>query len=209
MSLAAAVRKVVVAALGGGVLMFLCGAVAHVGFGLETRAMRELPGEVPFRATLRTMPLTPGMYQYPSMADREGGDGDSGDRDRALAAEWKKGPSGILVVAPTGEEPMGPVQLGGELAGNCLAALLAAVALLLQGPATWGRRFAGLLLLAPISWLTLTLSHGLWYRFPLTFTLDGLFVAVLEWVVAGAFMAWVLATPRAAIGAVSESATGA
>ena len=208
MSLAMAVRKVVVAALGGGVLMFLCGAAAHVGLGLESRAMREMPGEESLRATLRTMPLTPGMYQYPSMAAWEGGDGDATARDQALAAEWKKGPSGILVVAPTGEEPMGPVQLGGEFASNCLAALLAAVALLLQGPATWTRRYAGLLLLAPVSWLTLTLSHGLWYRFPLTFTLDGLFVALLEWALAGAFMAWVLAAPRAAIGAASESATG-
>ena len=201
----AVVRRVIVAALGGGMLMFLCGAVAHVGLGLESRAMRELPGEEPFRATLRTMPLTPGMYQYPSMADWEGGDGTPGARDQALAAEWKKGPSGILVVAPTGEEPMGPVQLGGELASNCLAALLAAVMLLIQGPATWGRRYAGLLLLAPISWLSLTLSHGLWYRFPLTFTLDGLVVAVLEWAVAGAFIAWVLAARRTT----TESAAGA
>lgn len=192
----APVTKVIVAALGGGVLMFLCGAVAHVGLGLESRAMRELPGEAPFRDTLRTMPLTPGMYQYPSMADWEGGDGDADARDRALAAEWKKGPSGILVVAPTGEEPMGPTQLGGELASNCLAAALAAWALLLQGPAGFARRFAGLALLAPVGWLSLTLSHHLWYRFPLSFTVDGLVVALLEWAVAGAFMAWVLAAPR-------------
>ena len=58
-------------------------------------------------------------------------------------------------------------------------------------------RFVGLLLLAPVSWLTLTLSHALWYRFPLAFTLDGLVVAALEWAVAGAFMARVLASPPA------------
>ena len=192
-----AVAKVVVAALGGGVLMFLVGAVAHVGLGLESRALRPLPGEAPFRDVLRTMPLTPGMYQYPSMEDQAGA-GDAAARAEALAAAWKEGPSGILVVVPTGEEPMGPVQLGGEVVANVLAAGLAAVALLLQGPATWGRRFVGFLLLAPVSWLTLTLSHALWYRFPLAFTLDGLVVAALEWAVAGAFMARVLASPPAA-----------
>jgi len=86
MPLSSTVRRLVVAALGGGVLMFLCGAVAHVGLGLESRAMRALPGEGPFRDTLRAMPLTPGMYQYPSMAAWEGGDGDADARDRALAA---------------------------------------------------------------------------------------------------------------------------
>ncbi len=201
MPLSSTVRRLVVAALGGGVLMFLCGAVAHVGLGLESRAMRALPGEGPFRDTLRAMPLTPGMYQYPSMADWEGGDGDAGARDLALAAEWKKGPSGILLVAPTGEEPMGAYQLGGELASNCLAAALAALALVLQGPAGFARRWVGLMLLAPVAWLSLTLSHHLWYRFPLSFTVDGLVVALVEWAVAGAFMAWMLTGQRPAASA--------
>lgn len=166
------VMKLIVTALGCGVLMFLCGALAHVGLGLGSRAMRELPGEAPFRDTLRTMPLTPGMYRNPRWRPGRGATA-TRTRDRALAAEWKTGPSGILVVAPTGEEPMGPTQLGRQLASNCLAAALAAWALLLQGSAGFARRFAGLALLAPVGWLSLTLSHHLWYRFPLSFTFDG------------------------------------
>lgn len=179
------VRKVLAAALGGGLLMFVCGAVAHTGFNLETRALRTTEREGAIRELLAAAPLPPGFYQFPAM----------GDDAAAVAVAWKRGPSGILLVVPTGEEPMGPVQLGGELAGNCLAAGLAAIALLAQGPAGFTRRFVGLLLMAPVGWLSLSLSHHLWYRFPLAFTLDGLVVALLEWGVAGVLMAWILAEP--------------
>lgn len=183
-----AAKKLILAALGGGLVMFLCGAVAHTGFDLESRALRRTEREGAIRDLLAASPLPPGFYQFPAM----------GDDAAAVAAAWKQGPSGILLVAPVGEEPMGPYQLGGELASDCLAAGLAALALLLQGPAGFARRYAGLLLMAPVGWLSLSLSHHLWYRFPFSFTLDGLVVAGVEWALAGLFMAWILAEPRRA-----------
>lgn len=180
------VLNLILAALGGGLLMFLCGAVAHTGFQLESRSLREMPASTAIRAMLLASPLEPGFYQFPT----------EGIDQAAIAAEWKRGPSGILLVAPVGEEPIGPYQLGGEFAADVVAAGLAALVLVIQGPARFRARWAGFVLLAPVSWLSLTLSHHLWYRFPLSFTVDGLVVALLEWAVAGAYMAWMLASPR-------------
>jgi hypothetical protein len=95
-----------------------------------------------------------------------------------------------LIVAPKGEDLMGAKQLGGELVGDVLAALLASfVAAHFTLAASFTRRWLLIILLGPIAWLSLTLSFALWYRFPFNFIQDGLFVALIEWTLAGAAIA--------------------
>lgn len=181
--------RVAVAAVVGGLVMFLCGAVLHVGLELETRTIGVSSSETQLRQLLAAQAHPPGFYAFPSLpAELE-------SAPKAVAQyeqEWMRGPSGILLVAPTGEASMGPVQLLGELFCNIAACALACLLLISQGNASFVRRLFGFLLLAPVSTLTLTASHVLWYRFPQQFAIDGLWVALVEWFLAGLVMAWIL-----------------
>jgi hypothetical protein len=106
---------------------------------------------------------------------------------------YKKGPAGYLIVAPRGEEMMGTTQLGGEFLGNVIAALFVCVLVANFSPQlTVLSRWLLVVLIGPIGWLTLSLSHGLWYRFPMPFILDGLWVSIAEWAVAGLAIALIV-----------------
>jgi hypothetical protein len=177
------------AAVVGGFVMFVCGAVLHVGLELETRTIGVSSSESQLRQLLANQSHSPGLYAFPSLPP------ELETAPKAVAEyelEWMKGPSGILLVAPTGEASMGPVQLLGELFCNIAACALACLLLISQGNASFVRRCFGFLLLAPVSTLTLTASHVLWYRFPHQFAIDGLWVALVEWSLAGLVMAWIL-----------------
>jgi hypothetical protein len=160
-----------------------------VGLELETRTIGVSSSESQLRQLLANQSHSPGLYAFPSLPP------ELETAPKAVAEyelEWMKGPSGILLVAPTGEASMGPVQLLGELFCNIAACALACLLLISQGNASFVRRCFGFLLLAPVSTLTLTASHVLWYRFPHQFAIDGLWVALVEWSLAGLVMAWIL-----------------
>jgi len=181
--------RMAAAAVVGGFVMFVCGAVLHVGLELETRTIGVSSSESQLRQLLANQSHSPGLYAFPSLPP------ELETAPKAVAEyelEWMKGPSGILLVAPTGEASMGPVQLLGELFCNIAACALACLLLISQGNASFVRRCFGFLLLAPVSTLTLTASHVLWYRFPHQFAIDGLWVALVEWSLAGLVMAWIL-----------------
>ncbi len=181
--------RMAAAAVVGGFVMFVCGAVLHVGLELETRTIGVSSSESQLRQLLANQSHSPGFYAFPSLPP------ELETAPKAVAEyelEWMKGPSGILLVAPTGEASMGPVQLLGELFCNIAACALACLLLISQGNASFVRRCFGFLLLAPVSTLTLTASHVLWYRFPHQFAIDGLWVALVEWSLAGLVMAWIL-----------------
>lgn len=186
--------RILLAGIVGGLLIFVCGAIAHVGFNLESRKLKDIPQEQRLMEMVEKSKLEAGIYAFPGF--EEGMKLSGPDRtqfEKDLAVRYKKGPSGILLVAPTGEEPMGGYQLGGELVSNWIIATLAAwIMAHFSTAATFLQRWLGFLLLAPISWFSLSDSYHLWYRFPQGFILDGLIVALVEWGVAGLAMAFLL-----------------
>jgi hypothetical protein len=100
-----------------------------------------------------------------------------------------------LVIAPTGEEPMGPATLIGEFVTNVLAAVIAAwiVAGLAPGTAfVW--RWAVVFSLGLFTWLSTSSSLEIWYRFPDEFIRDGLYCSMIEWGVAGLAIAAIIKT---------------
>lgn len=184
--------RIFIAGILGGVVMFIGGAFSHMFLELESRQFKRLPSESAARDFFTQQALRTGMYSFPEMAENYATmSATEKDADaKRVNDEFKTGPAGMLIVAPTGEDLMGPKQLIGEFAANVTAALLAAfIAAHFTLAATYGRRLLLIVVLAPLSWLTLTLSFTLWYRFPLPFIQDGLFCALIEWSLAGAVIA--------------------
>ncbi len=184
--------RILIAGILGGLAMFAGGAFSHMFLEFESRQFARMNDESAVKEFITTQGFRSGMYDFPTMSadyDRMSQAEKDADANR-LNSDFKQGPSGLLIIAPTGEDMMGPKQLAGELIANILAALLAAfVTAHFTMAASFSRRWLLIVLMAPIAWLTLTLSFTLWYRFPIAFIQDGLFVGLIEWTLAGGVIA--------------------
>lgn len=184
--------RVILASLLGALTLFIAGAFSHMALELESRAMFNLPNEEATKSHVSQQQLLPGIYSFPGM-NRDWQsipiEQQSAEMEK-YSAEYKNGPTGFVIVVPNGEEPMSAKQLIGEFIANIGVALVASLFMVCMKPSIsfWKRWFL-LVLLAPASWLSLTFSHWLWYRFSFPFVLDGLYCALIEWALAGIVIA--------------------
>lgn len=180
--------RIVLGGIVGGLLMFAVGAGTHMGLEAESRHIQRVPSEASARDYFNSEKLTEGIYGFPipKVGFESMTKGEYEAEYNRINDLYKQGPAGYLIVAPRGEDMMGPKQLVGELLANVAAALLACILVANFASQTgFLSRWLLVVLLGPIGWLTLSLSHGLWYRFPMPFVLDGLCVSLAEWAVAG------------------------
>jgi hypothetical protein len=184
--------RIVLAGVVGGILAFAMGAVNHMVFSLQDRAMSNMADEAIFIDLLKGRHLKPGLYVFPGMP-REVAKADQERVYNELNEHYKAGPAGLLLIAPTGEDMMGPKQLGFELATDTLAAFIAAwIVSLMARDVAFIQRWGAVVCMGVFAWLSLTASYGIWYRFPHEFVHDELLCAVIEWGVAGAAIAAVV-----------------
>jgi hypothetical protein len=176
--------RILIAALVGGVVLFVWGAVAHMALNLGSGAFAALPAEAALASDLRQQGPAPGMYYFPWVDP-----GADEATQQAWIERWKQGPSGILVLAPQGEDPMSPQTLVIELASDVLAALL--LALLLSASRCgslpsrlWFGATAGLL-----GGVMIDVSYWNWYRFSSGFAAG----SMIEQTVGGALCALAMA----------------
>ncbi len=183
--------KLLIAGIVGGVVVFIWGYVSHALLPLGKTGIKTLPGEAALLSTLSNSLSEPGVYLFPA----EGAEGDEAEK-AAWKAKYTSGPRGTLAWDPqTGFEPQSPEQLGAEFASNVLAALLAAILVSwARGPYLGRVLFVGLL--GVFGWLSISVSHWNWYRFPTDFTLaEGIGEAV-GWLIAGIVIAGLVKPPQ-------------
>lgn len=180
--------RIVVAGVVGGLLLFAGGAISHMFLNLESRSFQPVKDEDAARTFIDAQAREPGLYGFPMMNPRF-----SEMTTDEQTAEWnrvnelyKQGPSAYLIVAPRGEDMMSFVQLGGEALTDILAALLVAfVVFHLSTGCRFPLRWLAVLAIGVAGWLSISTSFALWYRFPWPFVLDGLYVVLIEWALAG------------------------
>lgn len=178
-------KRILLAGILGGVLVFFWGYVSHVLLPLGEVGIKEFPQEEPVVTALRDNITEPGFYFFPGMA------GHGMARDAATMKAWeekyRQGPRGILIYHPQGALPMEPKQLGTELVADILAALLAAW-LLAQAVGSftgYGARVVFVVVLGLFGAIATNLSYWNWYGFPTDYTLANVVNEVLGWVIAG------------------------
>jgi hypothetical protein len=177
-------KKIAIAAVAGGVVMFLWGAVSHMLTPLGEAGIRSLPNEEPVLAALRTNVAEPGLYFYPGMDERAR----STDEGRR---EWEQrytaGPSGLMVHHPQGGQTIGPTLLGTELLADIFAVALAAWTA--SHARTFGRRLAIVTAFGVAAWFSIEVSYWNWYGFPSAYVLAQLVDQVLGFALAGLVVA--------------------
>jgi hypothetical protein len=194
--------KLVIAAVVGGLIVFVWSAVAHMVTPLGTAGLSTLPGpgEEAVVAALKGSGAGSGLYFFP------GGDM-SRPTEEQMAAHMEKlkaGPVGLIAYTAGPGEAMSPRQLLSELGTSVLAAGVAAFIMSLT-VGSLAQRAIVAALLALFATLSVTASYWIWYGFPGAFIAAGLVTEFVGWLLAGLAMAKIvpppLVTTRAAVAA--------
>ncbi|RAO78048.1 hypothetical protein [Dyella jiangningensis] len=180
--------RVLVAALMGGIVMFLWGAIAHMALGLGNVGIRQPVSEDIVLAALQPgLGNQAGVYILPSIDPARMHDKIAMD---AYSAKSKGSPYAFMVYLPQGEDlsDMG-AQLPRQWASDTLSALALAFVMGLAA-FSFSTRVSIALAAAVFAWLSTLVPYWNWYRFPTNFTLAALVEQVVGWLIAGAVMAW-------------------
>jgi hypothetical protein len=178
----------VMAAIAGGVVVFIWSALSHMVLPLGTAGIRSIPNEERVSQAIRGTITERGLYFFPGFAASHRM---TPEEEKAWREKYRRGPSGILVVEPGGRDPMSLTQLVVELVADVLAAGVAAFVL---GGLGWSftARAAAVGLLGVFEWLDINVSYWNWYRFPTAYTAAALIEQIVGWTLAGVVMALIL-----------------
>lgn len=189
-------KRVVLAALLGGIAMFAWTSIAHMVLPLGEAGVKEIPNEPAALAALQTaIGQSPGLYIFPGMG--LGPDATNQQKSAAMDQYGQKlaaNPSGILIYRPPGAAPISArffvTEFLTELAGCFLAVFLLAQTRL----ATFGSRLAFVAAAGLMASIMTNISYWNWYGFPTNYTLAYMFTQFVGFVVAGLIAAAMIKT---------------
>jgi hypothetical protein len=181
-------KKILLGGFLGGVVVFIWGAIAHMALPLGQAGISQIPDEESVLTALRASIKEKGLYFFPGFDMSKVR---SESEQKAWEAKLNAGPSGIMVVTPSGGEAMTPKQLGIEFASNVVASLLAAI-LLSMTNVGYIKRVLFVMLLGVFGWMTISVPYWTWYGFPTDFTIAALIEEAVGWLAAGLVLAAVV-----------------
>jgi len=187
-------KKVLLPGILGGLLVFIWSFISHVVLPIGSMGLKTIPNnEAPVLEAMKSNIQEPGLYFMPGH-----------DMSRAPNEEemkrYEQGPTAFLIYHPTGEKAMSAGQLLRQLLFDVLGGLIAAFIVSLT-VASLGMRTLAVTLIGLFAWLTVTVPHWNWYRFPAAFTIGEGLDGVIGWLLGGLLIAWLVqrAEKRAAI----------
>ncbi len=188
-TLAGTVIRIIAAGFLGGLAVFNASFAGHVVFGWPERQFNTFPDEPRTKQFLADQKLPPGIYNVPHFV-MNGPAEEQEARQKAYDDAYRQGPAAILIMQPTGEDPMTGQTLANEFGTNVAGCLLAAWIVSLLAPTrSFATRLFVVVAISLIGWISIVVSYGIWYRFPFLFVLDELFNHLLEGTVAGLVIA--------------------
>jgi hypothetical protein len=180
--------RVLVAAIFGGIVMFIWGAVAHMMLGLGNPGIHQPVHEDAVLSSLHEgLGTTPGVYILPSFDPKQWNDQAA---RAAYAQKSRTSPYAWVVYLPQGEDMTNMSrQLPHQWASDTLASLALAF---VMGLAAFGfaKRLGIAAAAAIFAWLSTMVPYWNWYRFPAALTWAALAEQLIGWLLAGAVMAW-------------------
>src|SRR6185369_3094762 len=113
-------KRVIIAGLAGGIVMFLWGAVSHMLLQLGDAGLSQLKAqEEPVLTALRQNIKEPGLYFYPGLMTDHPTQADQ----QAWMEKYRRGPTGLLLYNPSGSEPMTAKQFVVQIAADLVMGL--------------------------------------------------------------------------------------
>jgi hypothetical protein len=190
-------KRMLVAGLAGGAVLFIWGALAWMVLPLHNRLVHPLPQEETLLPALRDRVTEPGLYHYPALRIEPGM-----DADQRLAARqnWQRnraaGPTGILAHRPGPPPAMWQLALQGLLI-QIAVALLAGLLLwrALPGADSYGARVQFVTWTGALAAVAAGLPMWNWWGFPAEFIVAMIAERVIGFFLAGLVIGAILTPP--------------
>ena len=176
-------KRVVIAGILGGVVIFLWGYLAHTVLGLGEVGIKELSNEQAVVGALRASTSEPGLYFFPGVGMTTGA---SPEQMRAAMQKAAGGPYGIVIWHPSGAEYITPRRLGVQFGLNVVQALFAAILLsCATGLSSYVSRVGFVFLAGLLAALSTNIEYWNWYSFPSNYTLGYMATQIIGFLLAG------------------------
>lgn len=179
-------KRIVLAAVLGGLAMFLWSSIAHMALGLGSLGVQDIPNEQAMLGVMKSNLPQSGFYFFPGLGLAAGAS--RAERNAAMNVYQQKvanGPSGILIYHPSGQKAISAGQLLTELGTNVVQALLAATLLAFAGLRSYGARVGFVALAGVMAGITTNISYWTWYGFPGSYTAGYAFTEIMGYVCIG------------------------
>ena len=183
------------AALAGGVAIFLWGFVSHMLLPLGEAGMRALPYQDKILPAISTSLKEPGLYIFPWPESSPGTPMPVNQESQKAATElYKTAPNGLLLFHPPPAAMMTGGQLFTEFATNCVSALIAAalVGFLLSSLRSYTSRVLFVTIIGLSAGIAVNIPHWNWYGFPTAFAMAEIVEHVIGFAVAGLVIAAII-----------------
>jgi hypothetical protein len=180
-------KRLFLAALLGGIAMFLWTSVAHMVLPLGEAGVKEIPNEQGVLSAMHaSLGEAPGFYFFPGTG--LGPDATMQQRRAAMdqyARKLAANPSGILIYHPAGARPVTAGQLGTEFLTELVEALLVVFLLAQTRLTTFTSRLGFVILAGVLATIATNVSYWNWYGFPASYTAAYMTTGVMGFVCVG------------------------
>lgn len=184
--------RTLLAAIVGGLIVFVWGYVSHVQLNLAESTIKPVPKEEAVHNLLKDTIKEPGIYGIPYCSPAV-------EKDATQKAEWEKkyqAGNAILIRGRDNEQSMAPQTLMYQGAACVVGALILAL-FIGAGTSAAGavtRLFAGAAI-GVFAWVSQDAPNWIWYRFPWDYEQAVLINSVVGWAAAAFVMALILKKP--------------
>jgi hypothetical protein len=177
--------RIVIAGLLGAIAMFVWTSVAHMATPLESAGLSQMANEPAVLSAMQSgVGGKSGLYFFPWVSPS---DPKLMEKEVVL---MKTNPTGILVYHPPGAStdmtPMMIKEFAKELAQSLIAVFLLSMTMI----AGFFRRTLFVTLVGAFAVLGTDVSYGIWYGFPLAYTLATMTIELVGAFAAGLAIAW-------------------
>ena len=184
-------KKIILAGLAGGLVVFLWGFVSHMLLPVGEMGFTQMPVNSPLLESMKQNLSEEGLYAFPGL---EVGRKQTEAEDAVWTGRFKMGPNGLLLYHPVGSDPVSPKRLGIQLATDIVGALLLAYLLVAIAGSTGAQvPLSKMLRISAVAgifaWSSIEIAYWNWYGFPCAFVLGELIDQIVGWTLAGLVMA--------------------
>src|ERR1700740_1796214 len=183
-------KRIVLAGLAGGVLVFVAGGILHSSPKLSEIGARGIPNEEVVVSAMRNSIPDAGLYLFPEPKLASVPKEKRPAEQARYLAKFKQGPTGILVYKPGGEESNFGRLLVTQFLIGLVAAFIAAWTLgATAGATNYSTRVLIVALIGLFAEIAVVLPYWNWYGFPTNYAVGHLLGGVFTWAIAGLAMA--------------------
>lgn len=187
--------RIFLAALLGGIAMFIWTSIAHMALPLGEAGIREIPNEAALLDAMRSsVGKKPGLYLFPGFGLGPNPTHEArSEAMKQMGEKLARHPSGILIYHPPGARPLRMVRwLSVEFVTELVEAFLVVFLLAQTRLTNFGARVGFVVVAGILAAIATNISYWNWYGFPKVYTVSYMFIQVVGFLCIGLVAALVL-----------------